>query len=122
MEGRKKILSEHAQHARHEEEIERGIAPPLGEGELLTPDYQVLPTSAGAASSTSTMSEARSELAAASLRSCVRSASSTEEHERRADPVRAHRRVAATFATTVDRWLEPEPSKRPTRSESLPNS
>jgi hypothetical protein len=42
MEGRKKILSEHAQHARHEEEIERGIAPPLGEGELLTPDYQVL--------------------------------------------------------------------------------
>jgi serine/threonine protein kinase len=40
-----------------------------------------------------------------------------QQLERRADPVRAHRRVPATFGTAVDRCLDPEPSRRPTVGE-----
>ncbi|MBV9452714.1 MAG: serine/threonine protein kinase [Rubrobacter sp.] len=40
-----------------------------------------------------------------------------QQLERRADSVRAHRRVPAFFATTVDRCLDPDPSQRPTVDE-----
>ena len=40
-----------------------------------------------------------------------------QQLERRADPVRAHRRVPAAFGATVDRCLDPEPSQRPTVGE-----
>jgi len=40
-----------------------------------------------------------------------------QQLERRADPVRSHRRVPATFATAVDSCLEPEPPQRPTVDE-----
>ena len=40
-----------------------------------------------------------------------------QQLERRADPVRAHRRVPAAFGTAVDRCLDPEPSRRPTVDE-----
>jgi serine/threonine protein kinase len=36
-----------------------------------------------------------------------------QQLERRADPVRSYRRVPATFATVVDRCLDPEPARRP---------
>ena len=37
--------------------------------------------------------------------------------ERRADPIRMHRRVPAAFAAAVDGCLEPEPSRRPALDE-----
>ncbi len=37
-----------------------------------------------------------------------------EQLERRAEPVRSHRRVPATFATMVDACLHPDPGRRPT--------
>jgi serine/threonine protein kinase len=40
-----------------------------------------------------------------------------QQLERRADPVRAHRRVPAAFGSAVDRCLDPEPSRRPTVDE-----
>jgi serine/threonine protein kinase len=40
-----------------------------------------------------------------------------QQLERRADPVRSYRRVPATFATAVDRCLDPEPARRPTVDE-----
>jgi serine/threonine protein kinase len=40
-----------------------------------------------------------------------------QQLERRADPVRAHRRVPAAFATAVDRCLDPEPARRPAIGE-----
>jgi serine/threonine protein kinase len=40
-----------------------------------------------------------------------------QQLERRADPVRVHRRVPAAFGTAVDRCLDPEPSRRPTVDE-----
>jgi serine/threonine protein kinase len=40
-----------------------------------------------------------------------------QQLERRADSVRAHRRVPTTFATAVDRCLDPDSSRRPTVDE-----
>ncbi|MBV9455301.1 MAG: serine/threonine protein kinase [Rubrobacter sp.] len=40
-----------------------------------------------------------------------------QQLERRADPVRSHRRVPNTFATAVDRCLDSEPARRPTVDE-----
>src|ERR671933_1927171 len=40
-----------------------------------------------------------------------------QQLERRADPVRAHRRIPAAFGTAVDRCLDPDPSRRPTVDE-----
>ena len=40
-----------------------------------------------------------------------------QQLERRADSVRAHRRVPVAFAAAVDRCLDPEPSRRPTIDE-----
>jgi serine/threonine protein kinase len=40
-----------------------------------------------------------------------------QQLERRADSVRSYRRVPATFATVVDRCLDPEPARRPTVDE-----
>ena len=40
-----------------------------------------------------------------------------DQLERRADPIRAHRRVPAAFATTVNRCLDPEPSQGPAVGE-----
>jgi len=40
-----------------------------------------------------------------------------QQLERRAGPVRSHRRVPAAFATAVDRCLDPEPEGRPTVDE-----
>ena len=37
-----------------------------------------------------------------------------EQLERRAEPVRAHRRVAREFAEAMDGCLEPDPARRPT--------
>jgi serine/threonine protein kinase len=40
-----------------------------------------------------------------------------QQLQRRADPVRTHRRAPAAFTTAVDRCLDPEPSRRPTVDE-----
>jgi eukaryotic-like serine/threonine-protein kinase len=40
-----------------------------------------------------------------------------QQLERRADPVRAYRRVPTAFATAVDCCLNPEPARRPTIGE-----
>jgi serine/threonine protein kinase len=40
-----------------------------------------------------------------------------QQLERRADSVRAYRRVPTAFATAVDRCLDPEPARRPTIGE-----
>jgi serine/threonine protein kinase len=40
-----------------------------------------------------------------------------QQLQRRADPVRAHRRVPAAFGTVVDSCLDPDPSRRPTVDE-----
>ena len=44
-----------------------------------------------------------------------------EQVSRRADPVRAHRRVPASFAQTVDACLQPDPTRRPTLLELTTN-
>jgi eukaryotic-like serine/threonine-protein kinase len=40
-----------------------------------------------------------------------------EQLERRAKPIRSHRRVPAAVATTVEACLEPDPALRPTVAE-----
>ena len=37
-----------------------------------------------------------------------------EQLERRAEPIRSHRRVPAAFAKAIDACLDPEPARRPT--------
>lgn len=37
-----------------------------------------------------------------------------EQLERRADPIRSHRRIPAAFAKAIDACLEPDPARRPT--------
>lgn len=40
-----------------------------------------------------------------------------EQLQRRADPVRSHRRVPAAFATTIEACLDPDPTRRPAVGE-----